>query len=79
MKKLIKKADEMEMAINYKAMRLSWVVLVVALVIWDCIEIAQGNTGSPVILLVALQGVVFWGSKVYYTNKITAAGDDDEK
>lgn len=79
MKKLIQKADEMEMAINYKAMRLSWVILVAALVIWECIEVARGNTSSPVILLVALQGTVFWGSKAYFTRKITAAGDDDEK
>jgi len=79
MKKVIKKADEMEMSINFKAMRLSWLFLVITLVVWECVELTHGNLDSPVVLLVALQGVVFWGSKVYYTQKMTSVENDDEK
>lgn len=79
MAKIFKKADEMEMAINFKAMRLSWAFLVVTLAVWDCIEILHGNRQSPVILLVALQGCIFWFSKMYYTHKMTKSTTCDEE
>ena len=79
MNKFFKKADEMEMAINYKAMRNSWVFLVTTLVIWECVEVARGNTDSPVILLVLLQTAIFWSCKMYYTKKMSVDNDPDEK
>ncbi|RPF43204.1 hypothetical protein EDD70_2165 [Hydrogenoanaerobacterium saccharovorans] len=71
MKNLFKKADEMEMAIYFKSMKISWVFLVLTLSIWEVVELARGNHESPVILLVALQGAIFWFSKLYFTHKIT--------
>lgn len=79
MKKFRIKADEMEMAINFKSMRLSWTFLLVTLLIWAFLEIAKGNTATPLLPLIALQGVVFWLSKLIYTKKMTAGNDDDEK
>lgn len=79
MGKIFKKADEMEMAINFKAMRLSWAFLVATLVVWEWIELLHGNRQSPVILLVALQGCIFGFSKMYYTHKMTNGASRDEE
>lgn len=77
--KVFKKADEMEMAINFKAMRLSWGVLVITLGVWEWIEVVRGNYRSPVILLVALQGCIFWFSKLFYTHKMTKDNSRNEE
>lgn len=79
MKKSRIKADEMEMAINFKAMRLSSSLLLITLLIWAIYEAARGNIATPLLPVLALQGVVFWLSKLIYTKKMTAGNDDDEK
>jgi hypothetical protein len=75
----LKKADEMEMSINFKSMRLSWAFLIITLSVWEIIELIRGNSDSPVILLVSLQGVIFWGSKIFYTKRMTKDSDYNEK
>lgn len=76
MSKFIKKADEMEMAINFKSMKLSWLFLTVSLVIWDIYILIKGETSNPVTLLIAVNLVIFCISKLYYTKKMTT---DDKK
>lgn len=73
----IKKADEMEMSINFKAMRLSWVFVVVVLIIWvfyDFITTGELNTIFSIILL---QSIIFFGSKLYLTKKMSDDTDEE--
>ncbi|MDD3392534.1 MAG: hypothetical protein PHE54_03260 [Bacilli bacterium] len=72
MRKLIRKSDEMELEINFKSMRLSWIFLTLSLVIWDLYEIIKGENGSLVTLLIAVNLVIFNFSKLYYTKKMTS-------
>jgi hypothetical protein len=73
-----KRADEMEMSINFRAMRLAWVFENVALLAW---AIASGirNDGNvfTLIMIIAAQNVIFFGGKLYMTRQMS--GDNDEK
>ncbi|MDD3341682.1 MAG: hypothetical protein PHN72_05805 [Bacilli bacterium] len=71
MGKFIKKADEMEMTINFKAMRLSWVFLTLSLAVWDIYILIKGETSNLVTLLIAVNLIIFSGSKLYYAKKMT--------
>ncbi len=76
------KADEMEMAINFKAMRLSWVFVTVVLLVWCVIELAI-NGDIPLIPFIILcgQNVIFFSAKLIMTNKLSGKGslEEDEK
>ncbi len=65
------KADEMEMSINFKAMRLSWVFVGVALIIWGIIGyIKNGDMPSiPFIILVA-QIIIFFLAKLLIARRL---------
>lgn len=76
MSKLIKKADEMEMTINFKSIMLSWVFLTTSLVIWNIYLLIRGETGSLITLLLAVNLIILCISKLYYTKKMTS---DDKK
>ena len=72
----LKKADEMEMLINFKAMRLSWVFGNIALLIWLTMTFIK-NDELPYILfaIISLQNVIYFGSKLYMARKMSS----DEK
>ena len=74
------KADEMEMAINFKAMRYAWVFLVLSLTIW-CIAffISTGEFPTIPFILDTVSGVIFWLVKLGLTNKKTKSGQDDDE
>jgi hypothetical protein len=74
----LKKADEMEMAINFKSMRLSWVFVIVSLFIWLVAEyLINGRFNFIPFIIIVGQNVIFFGSKIYMTRKM--AGNNDEK
>ena len=72
-----KKADEMEMAINLKAARLAYVFVTISLVIWTIVDFATtGEFPLPQLIIVALQNVIFFGSKFLMTRRMV--GDREE-
>ncbi|MCR5300303.1 MAG: hypothetical protein K6D92_05360 [Erysipelotrichaceae bacterium] len=79
MKKIFTKADEMEMAVNYKAARNAFVFLEISLAVY-CL-IYRLKTGElPWVWLVFIgSGVVFWGTKWMETKRLTVPGDPDEE
>jgi len=72
-----KKADEMEMEINFKSMRLSWVFENVALLIWLIVDSVKGEYFSFIPLtIISVQNIIFFGSKLYMTRKMSRDGDE---
>ena len=79
MKRLFTKADEMEMAVNYKAARNAFVFLQVSLAIY-CLIIALKTGELPWAWLIFVSsGTVFWVTKLMETKRLTASGDPDEE
>lgn len=74
------KADEMEMAINFRAMRCTWIFLVLSLAIW-CIVAAISTGVVPVvpILLLCASTIIFLTAKTVITNKMTKSEKDDDE
>ncbi len=79
MKKLLIKADEMEMAINYKAARNAFVFLEFALAIYCLVSYLKSGELPWVWLIFIVSGLIFYGTKLIETKRLTAAGDSDEE
>ena len=75
----MKKADEMEMAINLKAARNAWVFLVVAIMIYSLVETITTGELPLVFLFGAISGVIFWLTKLMETNRLTKQSEEDEE
>lgn len=72
------KADEMEMAINFKALRISYVFTELGLTLY-CIYKVVVSGELPEITLIWLTGVLlFFIFKSHYTRKMTRADDNEE-
>jgi len=68
----LKKADEMEMSINFKSMRLSWVFVTIALIIWIAVDfIKSGELPLIPFTIISFQNIIFFGSKLYMTRKMS--------
>lgn len=74
--KLFRKADEMEMTINFKSMRLSWVFGNIALVAWAIISQINGDYPHVQITIILIQNVIFFVSQLYMTHKMTKVEKD---
>ena len=79
MKKIFSKADEMELAINYKAARNAYAFLVLALTIYCLICFLKTGELPWVWLIFIGSGLVFWGTKLIETKRLTESGDPDEE
>ena len=79
MKKLITKADEMEMSVNYKAARNAYVFLELALAIYCLVCYLKTGELPWVWLIFIVSGVVFFGTKLIETKRLTSPGDSDEE
>lgn len=68
----LKKADEMEMFINFKSMRLSWTFMNVALIIWLAVTfIKSGELPFILFMIICFQNIIFFGSKLYITRQMS--------
>ncbi len=68
----LKKADEMEMFINFKSMKLSWVFVNIALFIWLVVTfIKSGELPFILFTIICFQNIIFFGSKLYMTRKMS--------
>lgn len=78
MKKRIK-ADEMEMSINFKAVRASWIYSLLFLIVWNMFSVIK--TGDieliPFILLVS-ETLIMFVVKSILTKKMSGNSDNDE-
>ncbi|MCM1499383.1 MAG: hypothetical protein NC124_13030 [Clostridium sp.] len=74
------KADEMEMAINFKAMRLAWMFLELALAVYCAVVLViYDNLPATIFVILCASGIIFFVSKLMITKKMTANGDNDEE
>lgn len=77
MNRIFRKADEMERTVNYIASRNTFVFseLVLALYCLVCVI----NTGELpwVWLIFIVSGLVFWGTKLIETKRLTGSEDSD--
>lgn len=65
------KADEMEMTINFKAIRVSWIFIIVFLMVWVLFDIViYGHIISIQLVLLLLQNTIFFGYKAYLTHSM---------
>lgn len=78
MKKRIK-ADEMEMSINFKAVRASWIYSLLFLIVWNMFSVIK--TGDieliPFILLIS-ETLIMFVVKSILTKKMSGDSDNDE-
>ncbi len=79
MKKIFTKADEMELAINYKAARNAYAFLVLTLAIYCLICFLKTGELLWAWLIFIGSGLVFWGTKLIETKRLTEPGDSDEE
>ena len=80
MKKIIKKADEMEMEINMKAARFAFGFLEIAIMGYCIAEkITTGEFPTPIFIFGILGMLIFNGIKLYETRRTTEMVDEDEE
>ena len=80
MKKIIKKADEMEMEINMKAARFAFGFLEIAIMGYCIAEkITTGEFPTPIFIFGKLGMLIFNGIKLYETRRMTEMADEDEE
>ena len=75
------KADEMEMAINFKAMRCAWAFLPLSLAVWCLSEtISSGEIPAVPFVLECVSSIIFFSVKIGLTNRMTKSerGNDEE-
>lgn len=71
------KADEMEMSINYKAARLAYVFVTISLLIWMVVDFAMKEKFPlPQFSIIIMQNIIFFGSKVVMTHRMTGNRDE---
>ncbi len=73
----LKKPDEMEMSINFNSMRLSWVFVNIALIMWLAVDfIKSGELPIIPFMIISFQNIIFFGSKLYMTRKMSSNIDE---
>ena len=74
--KLFRQMDEMEMSINFRALRVSWVLGLVALLVWAWWEWIQTRTFNSIAFIIMLsQLIVYWSVQLFLKWKL---GKDEE-
>ena len=75
----MRKPDEMEMSVNFRAMRVSWVFSGAFLAVWISVEMAlHGELLFIPFILLCLQTIAFYIVKLILTKRMVRANDDDE-
>ena len=80
MKKIVRKADEMEIAINLKAARYAFGFLEIAIMLYCIVErIITGEFPSTIFIFGILGILIFNGIKLFETKRMVDATEDDEE
>ena len=78
MKKTVR-ADEMELSINFRAIRVSWVLTAVFLLIWNIVLLIRDGTTSTIpFVLMKLQVCSMFATKVILSNRMGRNDDAAE-
>ncbi len=73
------RADEMEMSINFRAMRLSWLFGTTALVVWSLESLVRsGSLRSVPFMILIVQNTIFFCSKLIMTHKAVGNGGKED-
>jgi hypothetical protein len=76
----MKKADEMELAINCKAARSAYAFLETAIMVYCLIEaMITGEIPTILFLFACVGGMVFWAVKFFETRRMTKTEREDEE
>ncbi len=74
------KADEMEMTINFKAMRFAYVFAEIALIVYCIVMTARtGDLPTWPFVILCASGCVFFGAKLWMTRKMSEPEGGDEE
>jgi len=68
--KIFKKADEMEIHISFFSMRLAWIFMSLALLVWAWYDFSKYGKLNFAFSIVAAGGIIYWLSTIYYKNKM---------
>ena len=79
MKKVLPKADEMEMTVNYKAARNAYMFSELTLAVYCLVCFLKTGELPWVWLIFIVSNLVFWGTKLIVTKRLTDPGDSDEE
>ena len=78
MKKWIRKADEMEMSIIFRALKARWLYMIIFLTVWTMVSaIKTGDLGLPFTLLLTEQFVGL-GAEWILKKKMSGDSENDE-
>ena len=66
-----RKADEMDIHIANVAVRTSWVVIIIELLIWSLYNFIRGGTISPSIIPLGLGLAVYFATLLYMREKLS--------
>ena len=73
------KADEMEIAINYRAMRIAFVFSGIALLVYCIYEyVALKRLPTIPFVIFLVKEILFFVSKLFITSKMKKGSDDEE-
>ena len=73
------KADEMEMSINFKAVRASWVYSLLFLIVWNIVSVIKtGDTELISFILLVSETFIMLVVKSILTKKMSADSENDE-
>ena len=73
------KADEMEMAINYRAIRLAYLFVTVALIVHNTVSlIVTGDLPTVSFLILCFSNIIFFSAKLVMTQRLTKDCGDEE-
>lgn len=79
MNRIFRKSDEMELTVNYKAARNTFVFLELALDVYCLVCVINTGELPWVWLIFIVSGLVFWGTKLIETKRLTGSEDSDEE
>ena len=77
--KFLRRADELEMSISFKAMRLAWVFENTELLVWAVISQIKGDSPLIQITIILIQNIIFFGSRSYIQRKMTKKKKDTDE
>ena len=73
---IMKKADEMEMYITLKSIKIAWLFTVIYLLIWSTYDtVKTSQLGLPIILLIS-QNMVFYACLLFLRHRITSENEE---
>ncbi|REG08554.1 hypothetical protein [Pelolinea submarina] len=74
--RLFRKMDEMELSINFKALRLAWLFGIIFLLVWVWMDWIIGRTFNSLgVILLVSQLIVYWAGQAFFKWQL---GKDEE-